>query len=232
MSDRERPSEPTDTNGFGPRRRSNARLLFSVGIAATAFLALRLYQPDWFSASALPGGNPAPTALAGPVATPTPAPTPKPPSYPYIGGSQTSSENSTIVKITLRDVQYAPGGNGRVANKGNVFVVVTLRIENRQQGKDYPFSPNVNCQLQTTCNFYVQDNQGEKNPPIPYDPAHTALRAVVLQPGGRQEGSYTFEVPARDAHTDRLRLLWYPSPLLAPDTIYHWILTGDRRHER
>jgi len=228
MSERVPPTSTGDApangmNGFGPSRRSAVRFALSVGVAIVAVLAIHLYQPGWFTASALP----APGPTAGPKQQPTAPPTPRPkPADPYIGGWHVSADN---IKVTLLDVQYTRGDNGRLANRGNVFAIVTLRVQNLQ-GKDYAFSPNVNCQLQTTCNVYAQDNQGEKNPPIPYDPTHTALRAVVLQPSGLQEGSYTFEVPARDEHTDHLRLLWYPSPLLAPDTLYHWILTGDPHH--
>ncbi len=229
MSKREQPSQPTGTNGFGPRRRSTVRFALSTGIGLALVAVLYLSQPEWFSASSLPGHAevPKPTTVARPQPTATPMPKPKP-SDPYIDGWHASPDN---VKITLLGVHYTPGDNGRLANRGNVFAIVTLRVQNLQ-GKDYAFSPNVNCQLQTGCNFYVQDDQGEKNPPIPYDPLHTALRAVVLQPSGLQEGSYTFEVPKRDENSDKLVLLWYPSPFLAPDTLYHWILTGDPHHGR
>jgi len=228
MSERVPPTSTGDApangmNGFGPSRRSAVRFALSVGVAIVAVLAIHLYQPGWFTASALPA--PGPTAQPGPTATPAPPPRPKP-SDPYVGGSHVSADN---IKVTLLDIQYTSGGGGRVPNKGNTFAIVRLRVENLQ-GKDYPFLPNVNCQLQVGCNFYVQDDQGEKNPPIPYDPFNTALRAVVLQPGGQQDGSYTFEVPARDKDSDRLKLLWYPQPLIAPDTLYHWILESDPHH--
>src|SRR5437588_1716229 len=53
-------------------------------------------------------------------------------------------------------------------------------------GQDYGFVPDVTCAVQY-CHFYVRDSQGEKNPPTPYDPYHTRLRAVVLQDAGHQQ---------------------------------------------
>jgi hypothetical protein len=70
----------------------------------------------------------------------------------------------------------------------------------------------------------VTDSQGEKNPPMPYDPYHTGLRAVVLRDGGYQQGSYTFEVPERDVKTHGLQLLYYHDPLGDANNVKHWLL--------
>ena len=69
------------------------------------------------------------------------------------------------------------------------------------------------------------DSLGEKNPPVPYDPEHTHLRAVVLQDGGRQQGSYTFEVPEHDVQTHALQLLYFHDPVLDAGSVKHWLLT-------
>jgi len=210
-------SRGDDFGGLGPRRRSIRRLAVSVAVAVllgvlAAFSGL-LVRPV------------VPTPVASAQPTPTPAPTPKPKvPDPAIGGSQTVDN----IKITLLGARYTYGSDALRANVGNIYAVVMLRIENRQ-GVDYPFSPNVTCQL-GNCNFYLRDSQGEKNPPVVYDPYHTHLRAVVLQPGGVQRGSYTFEIPEHDRAAHDLRLLYYPSPLFDANTVYHWNVTEATTH--
>ena len=231
MSDNKPPAtkngDPTGTNGFGPRRRSPLRFVLSTGVALGIVAILYLFQPNWFTTRIITGAAPGPTSVAGPTPTPTPTPKPKPaPPLEGIGGSHMSPEN---IKITLEDVQYTRGGDGRVANQGDTFAVVTLLIEN-QQNQDFALQPNVSCGLRLFCNFYVQDTQGEKNPPVPFDPYHTALRAVVLQPRGHTKGSYTFEVPENDAAAGRLELLWYYQPLADANNVQHWKLPEDHSH--
>lgn len=210
-------SQADQFGGLGPRRRSVRRLAVSIGVAAVlgvlaALLGL-LAQPV--------ATTPAVSAL--PTATPVPTVKPKVPD-PAIGGSQTVDN----IKITLLGIRYTYGSGTTRANVGNIYAVVMLRIENRQ-GVDYPFSPNVVCQL-GNCNFYLRDNQGEKNPPVLYDPYYTHLRAVVLQPAGVQQGSYTFEVPEHDRMAHDLRLLYYPSPLFDANAVYHWNVTEASKH--
>ncbi len=220
--------DPTGTNGFGPRRRSPLRFVLSTGIALGLVVILYLAQPGWFTTRIITGGGLGSAPTAGPTPPPTPAPKPKPvPPVEGIGGSHLSPNN---IKITLEDVQYTRGGDGRIANQGDTFAVVTLLIEN-QENQDWNLTPNVTCGL-SLCNFYVQDTQGEKNPPVPFDPYHTALRAVVLQSRGHTTGSYTFEVPERDAAAGRLELLWYYEPLADANNVQHWKLPEDRSHGR
>jgi len=233
MSDSPPPStknrDSTDMNGFGPRRRSPLRFVLSTAIALGLVAILYLSQPGWFTTRIITGVAPGPAPTAGPSPPPTPAPKPKPaPPLAGIGGSHISPDN---IKITLENVQYARGGDGRVANQGDTFAVVTLLIEN-QQNQDYSLQPNVSCGLRLTCNFYVQDTQGEKNPSVPFDPYHTALRALVLQPRGHTKGSYTFEVPESDATAGRLELLWYYQPLTDANNVQHWQLPRDHSHGR
>ncbi len=227
--DAPRPAEDShhrEWTGFGRRQRSPLRLALSLGLAAAAIILLYVNQPGWFAA---PVAVIAPLNPAHPTPAPQPSPTPKPQVRdPYIGELQVDNING--VRITLVDVHYTYGSGADQANKGNVYAVVRLRFENRSGG-DYPLVPNVNCQLGYNCKFFVRDNQGEKNPPLPYDPDHTHLRAVVLQDKGYEEGSYTFEVPDRDRfnRAQPLQLLYYPNPLTAADTIYRWILQEPTR---
>ncbi len=222
-----RPAEDShhrEWTGFGRRRRSPLRLALSLGLAAAAIILLYLNQPGWFSA---PVAVIAPRNPTHPTPAPQPSPTPKPQVRdPYIGGWR----DYNGVRITVLGVSYTYGSGLDQANKGNVYAVVRLRFENHS-GSDYPLIPNVNCQLPLYCNFYVNDSQGEKNPPLPYDPTHTHLRAVVLQDKGYEEGSYTFEVPDHDrfSRSQPLQLLYYPAPLYAADTIYRWILQEPTR---
>ncbi len=219
-----RPSEDSrhrEWTGFGRRRRSPLRLALSLGLAAAAIILLYTSQPGWFAA---PVAVVAPRIPTHPTPAPQPSPTPKPQVRdPFIGGAQVDSIHG--VRITLLGVHYTYGSGADQANKGNVYAVVRLRFENHS-GSDYPLVPNINCQLPLSCYFYVNDSQGEKNPPLPYDPTHTRLRAVILQDKGYEEGSYTFEVPDRDRfnRSQPLQLLYYPNPLTAADTIYRWIL--------
>ncbi len=221
--------DSTGMNGFGPRQRSPLRFVLSTAIALGLVALLYLSQPGWFTTRIITGAGPSAAPTAGPTPPPTPTPKPKPaPPLEGIGGSHISPDN---IKITLTNVQYTRGGDGRVANQGDTFAVVTLLIEN-QQSQDYGLQPNVSCGLRLFCNFYVQDTQGEKNPPVPFDPYHTALRAVVLQPHGHTKGSYTFEVPENDAAAGRLELLWYYQPLADANNVQHWKLPEDRSHGR
>lgn len=225
MGDHERPPTSGDTNGFGPRRRSTMRFVLSVGIALALVIALYIYQPGWFMTRVIPSGtSPQPTAAPTSVPTPKPSPTPADPS---LGGHHTVDG----IKITLESVEFTGGNSQRQANIGDTFAVVMLRVENLQS-QDYGLVPNINCAVHFNCNFYVQDSQGEKNPPIAFDPYHTALRPVVLQPGGHQVGSYTFEVPERDAATGRLALLWYHDPLTDANNVQHWKLPRDEDRGR
>ncbi len=214
----ERDSSQSDRfGGLGPRRRSVRRLALSVAAAAALGLVAEL--------TGLLAQPVVTTPAISAQPTPTPAPTPKPKvPDPAIGGSQTVDN----IKITLLGARYTYGSAATRANVGNIYTVIMLRIENRQ-GVDYPFSPNVTCQL-GNCNFYLRDSQSEKNPPVAYDPYHTHLRAVVLQPGGVQQGSYTFEVPEQDRIAHDLRLLYYPSPLFDANTVFHWNVTGTTKH--
>jgi hypothetical protein len=220
--------DSTGMNGFGPRQRSPLRFVLSTGIALGLIAILYLSQPGWFTTRIITGAAPGPTPTAGPTPPPTPTPKPKPaPPLEGIGGSHLSPDS---IKITLEDVQYTRGGDGRVANQGDTFAVVTLLIEN-QRNQDWDLTPNVTCGF-NLCNFYVQDTQGEKNPPVSFDPYHTALRAVVLQPRGHHKGSYTFEVPESDAAAGRLELLWYYQPFTDANNVQHWQLPRDQSHGR
>jgi hypothetical protein len=209
-----------ELHGFGPRRRSTMRLVVSIAVAVVAALALYTLQPSWFTA-------PAAARLHGGVRV-VPAPKPKPhlPHLHYLG-QQLRVDN---VAITPVHVTYTRGNGSEVANTGYVYVIVTLRIVN-QRGQDYGFVPDVTCAVQY-CHFYVRDSQGEKNPPTPYDPYHTRLRAVVLQDGGHQQGSLTFEVPERDVQAHTLQLLYYHDPLGDANSVVHWELRPPPNHGR
>jgi hypothetical protein len=211
-----------ELNGFGPRRRSTVRFVLSIAVAVAAAFALYVLQPSWFTAPAVAGPR------GGPRAVPSPTPTPRPP-VPHLHylGQQQSVDN---VAITPLAVTYTRGSGADAANKGYVYAIVTLLIVNHR-GQDYGFVPNVTCPVQY-CNFYVRDGQGEKNPPTPYDPYHTRLRAVVLQDGGLQEGSLTFEVPERDVKTHRLQLLYYHDPFGDANGVVHWELRYPPHHGR
>lgn len=209
-----------ELNGFGPRRRSTVRFVLSIAVALAAAFALYVLQPGWFSAPAAVGPR------AGPRALPSPTPRPRPPRDHYLGEQQSVDS----VAITPLGVTYTRGSGGDAANKGYVYAIVTLRIVNHR-GQDYPFVPNVSCPIQY-CNFYVRDGQGEKNPPMPYDPYHTRLRAVVLQDGGHQEGSFTFEVPEHDVRAHTLELLFYHDPFGDANNVLHWELRYSSAHGR
>lgn len=200
-------------------RHRTLRLVLSLLLAFAAALALYLLQPSWFNvpATATPTNQPA---------TPTPSPTarPKPPVYPYIGREQRVDN----VYITPLGVTYTHGSGATLPNRGDVFAIVMLRFVNHS-GHDFTLVPNVNCSL-PYCNFYVSDSLGEKNPPVPYDPEHTHLRAVVLQDGGRQQGSYTFEVPEHDVKAHTLQLLYFHDPVLDAGSVRHWLLTWPPKH--
>lgn len=219
---------PTTGGGTPPRQareqssRATLRFVLSVAVALAAVLLLYVLNPGIFSAPVVA----TPQVSASPTPTPTPRPKPRR-SYPYIGG--TRRIDNVLIKVVR--VQYTHGSGTDQANQGNVYAVVTLRIEN-QRGQDYSFVPNVNCGLPLTCNFYVLDRQGEKNPPVRYDPYHTALRAVVLQDGGYQIGSYTFEVPERDARAHTLQLLYYHDPIADANSVAHWLLQKAPTHGR
>ena len=210
----------SDLNGFGPRRRSTIRFVLSVAVALAAAVSLYLLQPGWFAApvTAVP--------KTGPTAVPSPTPKPKPVTYPYLG----DTERVDNVWLTPLDVSYTRGSGANQANMGDVYAIVTMRIENHR-GQDYGFVPNTNCLIQL-CNFYVHDSQGEKNPPVAFDPYHTHLRAVVMQDGGHQVGSVTFEVPAHDAEAHSLQLLYYHDPFADANSVVHWQLQYLPRHGR
>ena len=209
-----------ELNGFGPPRRSTMRFVVSIAMAVIAALALYTLQPSWFTA-------PAAARLHGGVrAVPTPRPKSHLPHLHYLG-QQLRVDN---VAITPVHVTYTRGSGSEVANTGYVYVIVTLRIVN-QRGQDYGFVPDVTCAVQY-CHFYVRDSQGEKNPPTPYDPYHTRLRAVVLQDGGHQQGSLTFEVPERDVQAHTLQLLYYHDPLGDANSVVHWELRRPPNHGR
>ena len=209
-----------ELNGFGPRRRSTMRLVVSIAVAMVAALALYTLQPSWFTA-------PAAARLHGGVrAVPAPKPKSHLPHLHYLGQQQRVDN----VAITPVHVTYTRGSGSEVANTGYVYVIVTLRIVN-QRGQDYGFVPDVTCAVQY-CHFYVRDSQGEKNPPTPYDPYHTRLRAVVLQDGGHQQGSLTFEVPERDVQAHTLQLLYYHDPLGDANSVVHWELRPPPKHGR
>ena len=143
--------DSTGINGFGPRRRSPLRFILSTGIALGLVVILYLSQPGWFTTRIITGAAPGPTPTAGPTPPPTPTPKPRPaPTVEGIGGAHISPNN---IKITLEDVQYTRGGDGRVANQGDTFAIVTLLIEN-QENQDYSLQPNVSCGLRLFCNFY------------------------------------------------------------------------------
>ncbi len=215
------PESGAGLNGFGPSRRSTVRFVLSIAVALAAAFALYLFQPGWFSAPA------AAVPQTGPTPTPTPTPRPQPPHFPYLG--QPRHFDKYI--LTPLSVRYTRGSDGNVANQGDVFVVVMLQYRNTSNG-DLTLVPTVNCGL-PYCNFYVLDSQGEKNPPIRYDPYHTGLRPVVLQANGYQEGSYTFEVPERDVgKTHALQLLFYPDPLTDANNVKHWYLEYAPKHGR
>lgn len=196
------------------------RFLLSIAVALAAVLALYLFQPGLFSVPAI-----ATPRVIPPKATPTPRPSP--PRYPDIGEARRIDN----IVIKLMNVQYTRGSGAMQANQGDVYAVVTLRFENLR-GQDYTFVPSipsVTCGL-PYCNFFILDSQGEKNPPIRYDPYHTALRSVVLQSGGYQQGSYTFEVPERDALAHMLQLLYYHDPVADANGVAHWILKEEPLH--
>ena len=203
--------------GFGPRRRSTVRFVLSIAVAVAAAFALYTLQPSWFTAP----------AVAGPRrVVPTPKPKSKPPHLHYLGQQQRVDN----VAITPVSVTYTRGSGSAEANKGYVYVIVTLLIVNHR-GQDYGFVPDVNCAVQW-CHFYVRDSLGEKNPPTPYDPYHTRLRAVVLQDGGHQQGSLTFEVPERDVQARTLQLLYYHDPFGDANSVVHWELRSPPNHGR
>ena len=203
-------AEPEFT-GFGPRRSSTVRFVLSIAVAVAAVFALYTLQPGWFTAPAAAGPH-------GSAVAPTPKPKASHLRMHYLGQRQ-SVDN---VAITPIEVTYTRGSGSDVANAGYVYVIVTLRIVNHR-GQDYGFVPNVNCAVQY-CNFYVRDSLGEKNPPTPYDPYHMRLRAVVLQDGGHQQGSLTFEVPDRDVKAHTLQLLYYHDPFGDANNVLHWEL--------
>ena len=213
MSEQPSPDDSgSELNGFGPRRRSTARFVLSIAVAVAAALALYALRPSWFRAPSAAGPRGGVRAL--------PSPTPKPKRHPlHYLGEQQSVDNFAITPI---DVTYTRGSGSDVANRGYVYVIVTLRIVNHR-GQDYGFVPNVNCPVQY-CNFYVRDSLREKNPPTPYDPYHMRLRAVVLQDGGYQQGSLTFEVPDRDVQAHTLQLLYYHDPFGDANNVVHWEL--------
>jgi hypothetical protein len=209
-----------ELNGFGPRRRSTMRFVVSIAVAVGAALALYTVQPSWFTAPV------AARLHGGPRAVPTPRPKTHLPHLHYLGQQQRVDN----VAITPVNVTYTRGHGSGEANKGYVYVIVTLRIVNHR-GQDYGFVPDVNCAVQW-CHFYMRDSQGEKNPPTPYDPYHTRLRAVVLQDGGHQQGSLTFEVPERDVQAHTLQLLYYHDPLGDANSVVHWELRPPPNHGR
>jgi len=226
------PAAPTpDLNGFGPRRRSTLRLVLSVALALAVAFALYVFQPGWFSGTGGTGGTEPRASAVPPLPPPTPTPPPPVPPYPYLAEGHTIDN----VRVTPLEVMYTRGSGVNAANAGNTYAIVMLRVENRSS-TDYPLIPTVPCQLAPlvpNCFFYVLDGQHEKNPPIPYDPFHTALRQVILQQGGQQAGSYTFEVPTRDIATHTLQLLWYHSPVTDANSVFHWCLERrPRRYER
>jgi len=198
------------------RKVSTLRFIISLIAALSIVLAVFRLQPDWFS----PNSNVVPTSVAGVAITPTPTFTPKLTSshYPYLGQGITIG-NITILPLTMR---YTYGSSANQPNVGNEFAVVMLRLVNHQD-KDYDVIPNVPCPL-VTCNFYLRDSEGRKNPPLSYDPFRTQLRPVILQPSSAIEGSYTFEVPRYDAEHNSLQLLYYDNPLLNADSVTHWQL--------
>lgn len=205
-------------NGFGPSRRSTVRFVLSILVALALAFALYLFEPGWFSAPVAAGPQTAPQP------TPTPTPKPRPPRLPYLG----EARHFDKYVLTPLSVRYTSGNGATAANVGNVFVVVTLRYAN-VSGADFTLIPTVNCGL-PYCNFYVLDSQGEKNPPVAFDPYHTRLRPVVLTPGGHEEGSYTFEVPEHDVKTHSLQLLYYPDPLADANNVKHWLLEYPPKH--
>ena len=209
-----------ELNGFGPPRRSTVRFVLSIAVAVAAALALYTLQPGWFTAPAVAGPH------RGVRAVPTPKPKPHLPHLHYLGQQQRVDN----VALTPVNVTYTRGSGSDVANTGYVYVIVTLRIVN-QRGQDYGFVPDVTCAVQY-CHFYVRDSQGEKNPPTPYDPYHTRLRAVVLQDGGHQQGSLTFEVPERDVQAHTLQLLYYHDPFGDANSVVHWELRPPPNHGR
>lgn len=199
-----------------PRSRATLRFVLSIAVALAAVAALYLFSPGLFS------GPVTATPRVPPRATPTPVP--PPPRFPDIG----EAHRVDNVVIQLVGVQYTRGNGANEANQGDTYAIVTLRIEN-ERGQDYTFVPNVTCLL-PYCNFYILDRQGEKNPPIHFDPYHTGLRAVVLQNGGYQVGSYTFEVPERDVKSHTLQLLYYHDPLGDANNVAHWLLKEEAAH--
>src|SRR5438552_4597382 len=208
-------------NGFGPRRRSTVRFVLSIAVALGAAFALYVLQPGWFSAPAVAGPR------GGVRVAPTPKPKPKPAPHLHYLGQQQSVDSVAVMPV---NVTYTRGSGSDTANKGYVYAVVTLLIVNHR-GQDYGFVPDVTCAVQY-CHFYVRDGQGEKNPPTPYDPYHTRLRAVVLQDGGLQQGSLTFEVPERDVKAHSLQLLYYHDPLGDANNVVHWELRSPPHHGR
>lgn len=221
MSEAPAPPRPeADYDEAVPRRRTTLRLLLSIALALAAALALYLFQPGWFA-------NPS-AAPAHSHHTPVPTATPKPkvPPVPYLGEEQ----HFDNVSITPLDVTYTRGSGLLQANTGNVFAIVMLRIVNHT-GTDYTLQPNVPCVI-PYCNYFAVDTLGEKNPPVPYDPYHIHMRAVVLQDGGQQVGAYTFEVPERDAKAHALKLLYYPNPVLDATIVKQWLLAWPPRHGR
>lgn len=211
-------NKPTEFDDRVPARRSTLRLVLSILVALAAALALYVLQPGWFSVPSVGAPKPAATSV------PSPTPKPKPVAVPRLGESQRVDN----VAVTPLDVTYTRGNGSVVANQGDVFAVIMMQFVNHS-GHDITFVPNVNCTI-PYCNFYVSDSQGEKNPPIPFDPFHTRLRAVVLQDGGRQQGTYTFEVPERDVRDHALQLLYYHDPVLDANSVRHWLLEKAPKH--
>ncbi len=222
---RDEPTPPSEgieyeSSALAGRRRT-ARFLLSVGVALAAALAVYVLQPHWFAATS------ATTPPGKPTATPSATPRPKPEPLPHLGDTQRVDN----IAITPLDVTYTRGSDAMQANKGDVYAVVTIEFVNRTGG-DYTFVPNANCSLPYQCNFYVLDSLLEKNPPVSYDPFHTKLRPVLLADGGRQIGSYTFEVPERDAQAHTLELLYYHSLLLDANNVKRWLLVKPPAHGR
>lgn len=217
MSEAPAPADTeTEFEDLAPRRRPTLRLVLSIALALAAVLALYTFQPGWFAvpAAAPVHHTPAPTATARPPVQP----------YLYIGDEQ-RFEN---VSITPLSVNYTYGSGAMQANRGDVFAIVMLLIVNHT-GADYTLASSVGCTL-PYCNYFVSDSLGEKNPPVNYDPNRTRLRSVVLQDGGHQIGSYTFEVPERDARDHLLQLLYYPNPVLDTSIVKRWLLEPRPRH--
>lgn len=220
--------------GFGRGQRSPRRLALSLLSAVVLALLLHAWQPGWFAVPAVAtivGRVGAPAAGTANPATPVPSPVPTSAAQAtlaheaYIGRALLVDN----LRVTLLGVRYTRGMGAEQANTGNIYAVVMVKFENlNHQGNDYSLVPNVPCGL-PYCNFYLRDGQGEKNPPVPYDPYHTHMRAVVLQDGGMEQGSYTFEIPARSASTHAMQLLYYPSPLGDANNVHHWIVAEEPR---